>query len=249
MLKEAIEYIAQTLASATGFDVAGKKVHDVVYDRPVHRPALPHQDPLAATLKISSLSGLVDYLVDNIDTLDLPTHLLHVASPERVDLVSAAAGFHRQRQRFVSAVYPAAIQPTWFGAYHPVEEVVVALQAQFTPSAGRDALLGLLTAVKGDQTEIREDTGAAQQITVKSGIHLLGTAKVENPYALAPFRSFVETEQVSTPYLVRAKKPDAEVLVMLQPVDGGAWVVESARRIAAKLRELIADRLEITIIH
>jgi hypothetical protein len=232
MLREALEYVARTLAPAAKYFVPVGEEEYTYFDRAVHRPPHPTAPPQAAALKVSTLKALTDYLGTNVDGLDLKDYLIHVASPTAVHLVSRLEAFHRRREPILTAeCAPAAAQAV--DRWMSLDEAILNLMALFQPTGDHAYVLDLLKKVTGEGLEVREDSGYSQQVTVTSGVHLKDRVTVKNPLALAPFRTFAEIEgQPLSLFVLRVQQGPQ---VLLKTADGHRWKVDAVQAIATYL--------------
>lgn len=65
-----------------------------------------------------------------------------------------------------------------------------------------------------------EDNGVTQSVTVRQGIALKDSTVIKPIVKLRPYRSFAETEQVESEYLLRV---DPNGKIGLFEADGGMW--------------------------
>lgn len=205
----------------------------------VRKPAPLVPEPL----KLSTLTGLVDYLTNNRDKLTLEHVVVHVASPTVVRVLGPLEGEEEQFRRkvFVSVTHA---DPThgFFGTYHDHEFFLIGLMTLFAADKKRDELITLISAIKGDQVKANYDNGYAQQVTVSAGVALVGDKRIENPVRLSPLRSFHEIEQVESPFVLRlAQGPDKPKAALFE-ADGGAWKHEAVDSISAHLGAEFSDR-------
>jgi hypothetical protein len=77
------------------FEIDGRKY--------TSRALVPVKQPEAATLEVTTLTAIVDYLKRNIDVLPLERLICQVTGPRRVDIRSAFYGDFRQRETIMSA--------------------------------------------------------------------------------------------------------------------------------------------------
>jgi hypothetical protein len=240
MIKEALQYLI-SLATTASHPVGNRL--DTVYDHAVHYAPPPDAPPLARTLEVSTLKSLAGFVRANIDGADLSDHVLHVESPGRVVLRSRLEEYHRRREDSIAAVYvsPAArLEPD--GAWFELADAVIFLMAAFTPQGQRDDLLGVLRSISTEQTDLREDDGMGQKVTVKAGVHVKGTGAVPNPVLLAPYRTFPEVDrQPESLFVVRLREGANGPQVLIKPADGGAWKVDAVERVADALTFALGD--------
>jgi hypothetical protein len=196
-----------------------------------------------AALKVHTLTGLIDYLAANRDALPLGEVSLHVVSPSRVDLVSRLSGDFAQRLTYATAELfdrLGSVSGFAFGQYIELERMNIALQALFAPTDDRANVLAVLGNVRADNGVQQEDDGVGQRVTVRGGVHLVNAIRVPNPVTLAPFRTFDEVEQPSSPFVLRVKEQGQQgVTAALFEADGGAWRGVAIARVAYWLREAL----------
>lgn len=197
-------------------------------------PSLPAPTPL----KISTLSGVVDYVLAGI-AKDHPP-LVQVVSPDDVRVVAPLVP--PMNQQFVYLIAKPMLPSVTFDRHLDMESFHIQLLSCFVPSEEREALQKFASQCRaGLGAEIKDD-GVSQTVTVQSGVTRLADIEVKNPWCLAPFRSFPEIEQPTTAYLLRMKSTKTEgggisASAMLKEADGGAWQACAIERIGAYLRE------------
>jgi hypothetical protein len=240
-VKDLVEYVANELATQKPHQLGSEELNALaLFDREVHRAPLPSPAPLPKALRLLTLRSLVEYVAVNLDELDFGGYLIHVEGPCRVQLVSALEDFHRRRATVVEVVY----EPTadkYLDKYLPLETAIVGLMAEFQPDEMRDRLIASLKAVKREDTEVREDSGVSQSVSVKSGVHMVRMETIPNPVVLCPNRTFPEVEQPSSSFIVRLKVLGDEPQVLLQQADGAGWKVVAAERVGLFLKAALAS--------
>lgn len=202
-------------------DMTGPKVietdHGAFSDKQLHRI----EDRLIDTTKLSSLSGLVTMMKQEMDNYDKPL-FVRVVSPEQVDVLGTVR-YDMQRERPYVAY--AKFNSFDFDSYMSIENMIICLKSRFAPTEDRDYLVQLLGNITDQQSVQTKDDGITQSATVKSGIQLVG-------------------EQPESDFLIRLKDGRAALF----EADGGAWEREAVKNVADKLRELLADVQNVHII-
>lgn len=200
----------------------------------------PPIEPKAESLTIHTLSGLVDYLASNIDELGVEGCAIHVASPDRANLVGLLEGRPKRRDIYVSAqANPCAFQ---FGAYQSCEQFVVALQSLFADAGDRASVLKVVGNIKEEAVGQYDDDGVTQTVTAKAGIARVGEVAVPNPVNLAPYRTFAEVSQPISPFVLRIKRREGDTpQCALFEADGGAWKLVAIESVAKYLRIKLAE--------
>ncbi|KOR24168.1 hypothetical protein [Clostridium sp. L74] len=198
--------------------------------------------PLADTLTVSTLTGLVDYIKANIDIL--PEQLLvQVKSYDEVRLYSPLNP-DREREEYIRAK---AILPNniYYDRFIGSEEFNIMLQSSFVDVGDKEVLLKYTGLIKDEAVKSTGDDGVSQAVTIKTGVASVGQAAVPNPVTLAPYRTFPEIEQPLSKFIFRMQQgPSAAIY----EADGGAWRNEAMRRIKAYLEEELKEIENINII-
>ena len=133
-----------------------------------------------------------------------------------------------------------------FGKWLDLEAFIIALQTLFVQTDTVENMMGMLASLANEQIVENKDDSFSQTIQIKSGITTKSAVKVENPIALAPYRTFREIEQPVSQFILRLRKPqDGEGLTCaLFGADGDAWELEAIERIAFWLsKELPTARI------
>lgn len=253
MIAEALAYIREKMSPAIRYQMPDGSD---VFDHPVFRapePEFAKPVPLATALIVSTLASFAEYLGRNMDALNLSVHVVHVAEPGKVLLVSSLESFHRRRETALMAHYESPALP-YLDKWLSLEDATVGLMTVFTGQEGRDGLLAMLKSVKSERAEIREDDGLAQKVNVMAGVTTVATVKVPNPVLLAPYRSFPGElgAQPVSPFVVRLRDGQGGVEVIFKSADGGAWEVAAVEAVAqfleAKLAGADGTAAEITVL-
>lgn len=215
-------------ANATLLEIDGVKFSPTHLHDP--RKKEPEPDPMVT----NTLGGLVKYLQTNHDELHV-SKVVHVVTPNLVQLVGPLHGFFQQRFVFAEARTPnvaASSKIFSFGAYLPVEEMIISLQSLFTPDGSRAEVLRLLGVVKDEVVTAQEDDGVSQRVSAKAGISFVEEVKVPNPVTLHPYRTFREVNQPPSQFILRARKSNAGITFALFEAEGEAWELEAVRNVA-----------------
>lgn len=200
----------------------------------------PDKLPAPAPLHVTTLAGVVAYVRENRDALELGRLSVLVKSPDEVHVVGNLLGYNQQRFAYLTAK-PEGLATFGFGQYHELERAVIALRSQFTSEGDRDYLVGVLGNVVTDASINREDDGFSQSVATKQGIRLVGTQTLRPTVELAPYRTFTEVGQPPSQFLARLDYKSASVKVAFFEADGGAWRREAIARVSYWLREALAE--------
>lgn len=199
-------------------------------------------DPTASTIKVNSLDSLVSYVLSEIDEetdfvkeYDGDKYLIHVESPTTVHLYGCLNDQGR-RNRYVTAE---AILPQYpFDRFLDMEAMNIKLQSMFVKNEERDVVLKVCGSVIEENVQTHTDDGVSQTVTAKTGVATVGKVVVPNPVTLAPYRAFVEVEQVESQFIFRMKEGPTAALF---EADGGQWrngaIANIKEHLAMKLNE------------
>ena len=202
------------------------------------------RDPEPDALEVSTLTSLVAYVRENRDGLVLDTATLLVEGPTVVSLVgSLGAGYYRQRFRYVRAKCQPAGGAFAFGEFLALEGFHIALQALFVDDYQRADVLKLCGNVKSDRIRVQVDDGKTQTVEARAGVATVENVSVPNPVTLAPFRTFTELDQPSSPFVFRLREgaAGAGVQAALFEADGGTWRLAAVDGIKVYLDAELAD--------
>lgn len=190
----------------------------------------------ADPISVHTLTSMLDYILSGVDQMK-GRMIIHVVSPEKVELISALDG---DRRRETLMVAEALIPEFSYGRFLPHENFLISLQSKFLCTEDRDILFRFAGTVEAGSVSQYGDDGVTQKATVKTGVASKGEAIVPNPVVLRPYRTFCEVEQPESQFIFRMKNEGGAVSCALFEADGGAWKNEAIHNIA----EHILDALE-----
>lgn len=198
--------------------------------------------PAAATLKVSTLGTVRDYIKANRDNLDIPRLALHVVSPSTVQVLGPLAERSRAREVFMSAVCE-DLTSGFLGRFWSLDEFLIGLQVRFTDADDRKKLLTLLSNVKHENVKTALDDGMTQVVQARAGVALVSDLVVPNPVTLCPYRTFRDVLQPSSLFVLRLNSGKAGGLpeAGLFEADGGAWRLSATQRIQDWLMLALSD--------
>ena len=207
--------------------------------------------PTAKPLTFHTLEGLVSFFKDGQCRPDEPVAieslgLFHIESPTEVSIRGPLFGEARQREKFATSVFDAEAHP--FGMLLEIDSAIVYLKTRCVDTPDTRALVSALGKVTDEEIRDFSDDGISQQVNVKVGVSLKGTAPVPSPVVLRPFRTFSEIEQPASPFVVRLRgrnADDGRPKVSLFEADGGRWRIEAIRSIADYLRAQLGPDVSI----
>lgn len=211
----------------------------------------PLLEPETETLKVSTLTGLKDYLDNNPDSLNLNELMVHVVDHETVKVRSTPVGGHKQRPVFLTAtalvpehMFCKATRP----AHYPPSVFIPYLQSCFAEVDGDDlkTIISVCSNVDVDAGVNQSDDGMTQKVTTRRGVVSKAQENVPNPVVLYPFSSFVEIMQPARKMVLRfAGNTDEGAGAALIEADGGAWKITAMQSIATWLRENLPEEVKV----
>lgn len=237
MIKEALQYIVELNKP----DI--RVLHNNPYsDKPLHR--VKQELPKAEPLRLSTLTGLIDYIKADVEDEISGNIFIQVTSPTRIDMYSTLDVEHR-RERLVEVD---ALVPNFpFGRFVEQEEFCINVQSKFVGTEDRELLLKFAGTVESGTIAQYGDDGVTQKATIKTGIASKGTAVLPSPLKLKPYRTFTEVEQPESDFIFRMKDMGS-VCCALFEADGGAWRNVAMHNIKVYLQDQLKDYKHITVL-
>jgi hypothetical protein len=214
-LEKIEEMTAQKTVEIDGLKYSTKQLHAIK----------PPQDK---PIQVSSLSGFI--AACDIVSKDTSGEPWWIGVLENcVQLISKRCDNWGQRDVYVHAQHNSS-NHKW-GHWHDSEMFRIWLLTSFMPSNDLEMLLQATAKISDDSTEISEDDGISQKITIKTGLNILGNAKTKGIISLKPFRTFLEIDQPESLFVFRMKKVNGEINYALHEGDGGLWKANAVRSI------------------
>jgi len=236
MIKEALEYIVG-LREAKLVEVYS----DTYSDKPLQR--IDPYFPMANSLKVSTLTGFIDYIKSETDEM-AEKMIVEVVSPTHVSLFSCLNG-NREREYLIEAC--AGLPSFRYGSFIDQEAFCICLQSKFVRTKDRDLLLKFAGTVEAGTVAQYGDDGVSQKATIKTGIASKGDAIIPNPVLLKPYRTFLEVDQPESAFIFRMKECGGINCAIFE-ADGGAWEMEAMQNVKEYLQDELKDYPQITVI-
>lgn len=197
----------------------------------------PVKGPLADALPLSTLTGVKDYLVENLDNVTMEQVMLHVVDYRTVQIIGPIDGDFRQRETLITAKAHECGFP--FGKYIEREDFQVVLMASFMPTKMRDDVLKYVTGIVQSAEVKTSDDGISQRVTARTGVARVAEVDLPNPVTLQPYRTFPEAQQPQSDFVFRVRQIEGKIGVALFEADGGRWKLQAAINIKEWLVENI----------
>lgn len=235
MIKEAINRILELaephmISSVTG-DYVDKKMVRI------------DKDLRASAVRMSTLSGLVDFIKGQTDFKPIP-YIVQVVSPTEVRLISS---LDRDREREILAEVEADIPDFPFGQFTENEKFIINVQAKFMDGEAdkndKAVILAFAGNVKAGTVTKYGDDGVSQKAAIKKGVTSLSEVEVPSPCKLIPYRTFIEVDQPMSEFIFRVRNDERleSVSCALFDADGGAWKIEAMENIKKYLKSQLRD--------
>jgi hypothetical protein len=239
MIKEALEHAVKLGTELTD---ARYKVEVVEIDGRKYTQnkgeIKPVVEPRPDTLALDTLTGLADYLNANPDQISLPAGaLVIVDGPTVVRIVSPTRKPWRDRENILKTECDRPLAE--YGRYMDLDAMILMLKSRFEETEDLAAIVSYMGNISDGLVRNQSDDGVSQTITVRVGITKVENVTLPSRVTLAPFRTFPEIDQPTSPFVFRMKSgaKDGEApSAALFEADGGAWRQEARRRIMTWLK-------------
>ncbi len=232
MIQKALQYLISLGASEIKTDKDGVKW--------AHTPGSVKRvlDPLPETLQFHTLEGMAQYITTDPDGISAD-RLLNVESPTQVSLLEAIDDSDPRRVTLATAEFSPPAQR--FGQYLTVEDFLIWLTTGFADSGHRADVIKLVGNLRAEKVQTLADDGFTQVAASRAGVSKVAEVEIKNPVTLHPYRTFPETVQPASPYVLRLKEQEGAMRVALFEVADASWQIAAARSIAASLRGYLGN--------
>lgn len=221
MIKEAINRILELN------DITTVGIEDRMYIKSGYSSV---KEPIASVLNLHTLTGIRDYISNEIDKNHEST-IIHIVDYNQVNLITGLIGKWKQRETRLTA--QAHEHANINGRWRSVEDFIIMLHAEFVETDSANYLKRITAGIVDSASSQINDNGIAQSATVKSGISLVENIEIKNPFSLKPYRSFPEIEQPEISFVFRIRKGNHGPECALFESDGGKWKSDTIQTIKA----------------
>jgi hypothetical protein len=189
---------------------------------------------------VSTLGAVRDYVAANKDALDVSRLMVHVVTPNSVQVLGPLTERSRTRETFTTATAD-DMTAGFLGKFWPLSDFIIGLQVRFADADDRKRILALLSNVKDESVKTALDDGVSQVVQVRAGVALVSEVAVPNPVLLCAYRTFRDIVQPSSLFALRvqAGEDDEFPTAGLFEADGGAWKLTAIQRV----RDWLTDAL------
>jgi len=176
-------------------------------DKPL-KEVKPEAGPVPGVLKIKTLSGIVDYIKNNLD--DEAEYVIHIDDYDKVQLYGKYDGEFCRRKQYICA--DSELRGFNYGQWMDHESFIISILSFFKPNESRSSLMEYLASLSDNTSVNLMDDGVSQSAEVKTGVVSKSEKKVPNPVDLLPFETFPEIDVLKRDFVFRIKKRSAGVL-------------------------------------
>ena len=202
-----------------------------------NKSLFPIKDAVPTFIELHTLTGLVEYI-----KWEAPKSCaIHVLDYNKVELISIIEGAFKQRATYAAVQYDTIALP--IDDYISQENFIISLQSSFVQDETTANILQIISTLTDGTVGTYVDDGLAQKVTVSAGVSSNATAKVPNPVALRPYRTFLEVEQPLSKFVLRLKsQSDGRMpAIGLFAADGGEWRNQARMNIKKYFAEQLPD--------
>ena len=199
-------------------------------------------DPRPEPLFFTSLTGLRDFVVHNIDGVDAKDMIAVIDSPKAINLYGKIEGPTRRRTILGKVQVASDLEEFPFGKYLSHEELIIKLYTLFEGGEDIQQLKDIVATLRAEKVIESKTEGIGQHVVVAEGVSGAKNVKVPPIVSLAPFRTFREIKQPESLFLCRAKSQDSmPPTIALHEADGGAWRMVAVEGISAWIKANVPD--------
>jgi hypothetical protein len=251
MIKDAIKYIMEL---STPEIILGKDGNEYT-----NKPMIPLREKDifvddSNSIKASTLTGVVDYIVNALDkgSLNYEELIVSVVSPTLVT-VSTPINKSGERNFLVkaNAIVPKLKESSFLNlnnSWLNTEEFIIYLMTNFVPNEDLELLLKFAGNVVQKSVSEYGDDGVSQKATLKTGVASRNDAIIPNPVSLTPYRTFSEIKQPESKFVFRMKNAEQGILCALFSDGDAKWRNEAISSIRKWLQVQFKDRKDVYII-
>lgn len=200
------------------------------------------QVPMANAIKTTTLTSIVDYIKENVDSSSDENIIIHVESYNEVS-IKKELNLDRKRECLMRA--EALTPQITTNRFTDTESFNIMLQSSFVDNEDRNKLLKVSGNIQDKTVKQVSDDGTSQAVTIKAGVANVADVRVPNPVLLAPFRTFPEVKQPESKFIFRMKDGPS---CALYEADGGAWRNVAMENIKTYLKANLAEFKNVKII-
>ncbi len=201
-------------------------------------------EPRPDVIKLKTLTGLVDYLKENKDSLDKEQLTIHVEDFSSVLLFGKIEGKDLHRKQYCRVELDSSLNTFPFDKYLDHEDFIIKLRSLFAETTDRPGLIDFASKITIVDEGSADDNGYTQNVVIKKSASGALKERTDAPSIvnLAPYRTFREIKQIESQFLFRLKIMEGKVpTCALIEADGGEWKNKAVLLIRDWLKEKIEN--------
>lgn len=239
MISEGLKGAIETLIETGEEKYIKEELHGATY---TNKDLRRINAPVAAPLKTTTLTSIVDYIMENVDTVQVANIIVHVESYDQVSLKKELnADKNRECVMIAEALTPNVVTDRFMDT----DRFNIMLQASFVENEDRAALLKASANIQEKDVKNVCDDGVSQSAVFKTGVATVEEMLIPNPVILAPYRTFPEVEQPQSKFIFRMQSGSQ---CALYEADGGAWKIVAMESIKNWLEQRLEGMDNVKII-
>lgn len=207
--------------------------------------------PRPDTLRGYTLTGLLDYIKNNREQVQLDQCMIQIESHHSVRLYARFDDEDLKRSCFYQAKLDDDLPEFPFDSFISPEEFCIKARALIGPSNDLDIVIAMASKVVAQNEVITQDDGLSQEIQVRRGVSGAAKDSVETKgiYRLRPYRTFREVEQPEASFILRFKPTENGLpRIALFDAEGGIWRNNAILAIKAYIEQSIVSDVEIPVL-
>lgn len=232
-LKEALEYAVE-LREPEIFEFEGRSYSD--------KPLTRVDNLSADTIHIRTLTGIVDYLKDEIDKDKMSNKIfINIIDYDEVKITSELKN-DLSRDIFIHCENRGIDIP--FNRFVDREMFNIILQSCFVQNEDSQIVLSYIGNMTDNTVRAIGDDGVSQEVSIKQATKGVVDVIIPNPVELIPYRTFTDIDQPESRFIFRVNERGECALF---EADGGAWKNTAMQSIVEFFKEQLSD-IDINII-
>lgn len=191
--------------------------------------------PTPSPIKISSLGGIIDYISTVDEKISSPS-FIHVESHCQVNVVdSLNVDMDRNIFAFAKCPHDRRRGKDWYD----LESFIITIKSDFVQDENTDKLLNISSKIDLSDTASLKDDGISQEVSLKSGVHLVNKTEIPSLIKLRPYSTFTEIEQPACDFVYRVRKKEHSVQIGLFECENANWQVQAVNDIYNYLKDKV----------
>lgn len=213
-----------------------KELNGKTYSDKDMKEIKPEPGPIPSIMGINTLSGVVDYIKNNLDNES--DYVIHISDYNKVMLYGKYDPEFCRRKLYISA--KSELVRFSYGRFEDIENFIINLMSYFQPSEKHTDLLKYVSSLTSDSSITIDDDGITQNATVKTGIVNKEIKAVPNPVELIPFETFPEIEGIVRKFVFRISQRSGVNAALFESGDT-KWKIEYIQLIKKYFDEQLKD--------